>query len=402
MFVKQSPALNGAGSITNSEAGSIPMKSVTSTPHAASTRNVTKETLNSLTIGSGRNGTTLKKAKPKQYYAVVTFINGIYHSVEDWQRITAQLESTFKCPVRPFYNPSSGWWMKDISKAGFDLVLRPNDLILAKDLADHFRAAFEDLKPNGRILHLAHSGGAILSYLAAKHHLSRAEAARIDVCTFGGGKSITQKYFKGHVRNYYSRNDPLTIVDKRANKLLKRSGTASWAEVQESKHNTTFVYLEPLENHPITDHSMEGRTYKVALELEAEALARRVQVLQQELAREEEFVRLVRKRMANVTGMHHFWDRVLPERLTSSGRKIRKGFAQQTRLRGFFSGKYRTYDAGIMTNGTSDVLDEEQIMRRGQLMPMATAGNTEQPSDPLVIFDKNCAASDFILFVDSR
>ena len=42
---------------------------------------------------------------------IITFINGIYHSEEDWRRIAQQIEDTFEIPVLPLYNPSTGWWI---------------------------------------------------------------------------------------------------------------------------------------------------------------------------------------------------------------------------------------------------------------------------------------------------
>lgn len=158
--------------------------------------------------------------------------------------------------------------MSDATKAGLELALKRNDVATAKLLTEHLRAVLRDLGPRGRVLHLAHSGGAILTYLAAKHHLTAEEKGRIDVATFGGGKSITRKYFRGRTVNYYSRNDPLLLLDQRAARLSKLalSGTL-FAEVKDIKHNTTFVYLSPLGNNPLIDHSMGGPTYQVCLPL---------------------------------------------------------------------------------------------------------------------------------------
>jgi hypothetical protein len=69
----------------------------------------------------------------------------------------------------------------------------------------------------GRILHIAHSGGAIITYLAAKYHLSSEERSKIDVVTLGAGRSLTRKYFSGKVINYYTRNDPCLLIDQRGN-----------------------------------------------------------------------------------------------------------------------------------------------------------------------------------------
>ena len=38
----------------------------------------------------------------------ISFVNGIFHSEDEWRRITEDLEATFGLEVRPFYNPSSG------------------------------------------------------------------------------------------------------------------------------------------------------------------------------------------------------------------------------------------------------------------------------------------------------
>lgn len=305
----------------------------------------------------------------------VTFINGIYHTKEDWQRITRQLQLTFRVDVKPFYNPSSGWWVKDISKAGFDLVLRPNDLFLAKGLADHFRDVLRQLDPAlGRIFHIAHSGGAILTYLAAKHHLSRAESNRIDICTFGGGKSITHKYFKGRIRNYYSRNDPLTLVDRRASTLLRQNINGTMVEVQDPKHNTTFVFMEPLDGNPIEDHSMEGLTYKLALEYEAEELWIRAKELQILFVKEHQVVRRLRKISANVTGIHHFFDLMIPSTVQATGRSVRKGFATATGMRGFFSRKYsqEQQNAGMLDEGgildAADQRSEQLLLTNNEVI----------------------------------
>lgn len=294
------------------------------------------------------NSSLAQHRKGQRPFILVTFVNGIYHSVSDWTRISNNLENIFRCEVRPYYNPTSGWWVKDISRAGFDLVLRPNDLILAKGLADHLRFALDDLHPNGRLLHLAHSGGAILTYLAAKHHLTYQEIARIDVATLGAGKSVTRKYFKGWVRNYYSRNDPLTIVDSRANKLLKRSGSAPIQEIRDFKHNTSFVFIDPLEDNPISDHSMECRTYAIALHLEAQAMKQRMQDILRQQAREIEWSRKLRKQAANITGLHHFWDRYLPNKVSRASRKVRNSVARLWLLRGLYSTSYSNVQSAIV------------------------------------------------------
>jgi hypothetical protein len=160
----------------------------------------------------------------------ISYVNGIYHSKNDWERISEQLRVMFQGEVRPFYNPSSGWWLTDATKAGYHFVVK--DLRAAESLANHLRSILEENAPNGRVLHIAHSAGSILTYLAAKHFLNFQEKNRIDVACFGGGKSITRKYFNGRVRNYYCRNDPCIFFDAKASSLAKQSGNASFAELK--------------------------------------------------------------------------------------------------------------------------------------------------------------------------
>eukprot|EP01039_Chlorochromonas_danica_P000203 gene203-217_t len=299
--------------------------------------------------------TTGKKA------VIITFVNGIYHSEEDWRNITDDIRQLFSAEVRPFYNPSSGWWVKDFTRAGFDLVLRPTDLALSKQLAEHLRQTLQDLEPGGRILHIAHSGGAILTYLAAKHHLTSYETSRIDIITLGGGKSITNKYFMGRVFNYYARNDPLALIDQRANALMRRTQNETYDEIRDKKHNTTFVFLAPQANNPIWDHSMMGPTYRYAMMLEAKAMKdrlRRFFALQQ---RDRDLVRLARKRVAKMTGMHHFWDWQVYGTSSSLLRRMRKSAAQWTRRHGYFSGKYAEQQ------NNSVMFDEGALFGNGEM-----------------------------------
>lgn len=239
----------------------------------------------------------------------ITFINGIFHSEEDWRMISDNISMIFGIVVKPFYNPSSGSWINDASKASLARLLKPNDIPTAKALAEHLRSTLMTLGPNGRILHLAHSGGAILTYLAAKYHLTEEEREKIDIVTFGGGRSITRKYFRGRIVNYYSENDLVSLVDVRAAGLKKSLlGNVSWTEIRDKKHNTSFVFMKALANDVLLDHSMNGPTYKQALLREAEELKKRLKALISIENKNKDIVRLTRKKLANITGIHHFWD----------------------------------------------------------------------------------------------
>eukprot|EP01041_Mallomonas_annulata_P001992 gene1992-3874_t len=284
----------------------------------------------------------ITKSNPRQ--TVISFVNGIYHTVSDCQLIKNRLEQIFAEEVRAFYNPSTGNWISDASRAGFELVRRPDDLNIAQALALHLRQALKDVGSDGRVLHIAHSGGAIITYLAAKHHLTPEETARIDVVTFGGGRSITRKYFPGRLINYYSRNDPLLFVDHRAAWLSKISNNNnynntntnnSYNEVKDPKHNTSFIFLDALSGNPIIDHSMEGPTYQWGLEIEAQEYRKRIKEYSTFFAIQKFHIRLARKSIAQFTGLHHFWDDI--PSFSSMIRITRKKSASITNLHRFFS-----------------------------------------------------------------
>ena len=311
-------------SFVSIQTATLPMTTNASRPAAVATG-----------LPSGMSSATVLTYSPLR----VSFVNGIHHSESEWRNLTLSLSEVFGDQVRAFYNPSSGWWVKDAAKAGYELVRRPNDLGLAKKLAEHLRSVLKEVGPSGRVLHLAHSGGAILTYLAAKYHLTSQETDRIDLATFGGGRSITRKYFKGRIVNYYSRNDPLTLVDGRAGALMKFAKNSTYCEVRDRKHNTTFIYLQGLAGDPLRDHSMFGPTYVMALRLEAANFRHRLSLMTTAIATAEaNWVRKMRKSTARVTGLRHFWGNSAAN-VQSTIRDVRKKAAKTTKRRGFFSGK---------------------------------------------------------------
>ncbi|CAM9724943.1 unnamed protein product, partial [Scytosiphon promiscuus] len=284
-----------------------------------------------------RHSSTDGRRWPANDGVVITYINGIFHSVPDWESITHQLQTIFGHEVRPFYNPSSGWWITDASKAGYHLLRKPANDTIAHALGEHLAQAVEDVG-RGRVLHIAHSGGALITYLAAQHHLTKRQRDKIDVLTFGGARSITRKYFSGRVVNYYARNDPLVKLDRRAAELMKLTNNTKFQEVNE-KHNTTFVFLEGRAKQFVLDHSLEGPTYQHALRKEARAFRRAhfgpLSPLSWDY--DQSVFRLARKKMAQLSGLHHFFN-TDPLGL----RLLRKGIARLTGLHGFFSGKSKS------------------------------------------------------------
>ncbi|CAM9488264.1 unnamed protein product, partial [Laminaria digitata] len=108
------------------------------------------------------------------------------------------------------------------------------------------------------------------------------------------------------------------------------------------KHNTTFVFLEGRARQFVLDHSLEGPTYQHALRKEAKAFRRAHFGPLSPLSWDYEFslLRLVRKKAADLSGLHDFFS---TERF--GVRSLRKVVARLTGFHGFFSGKKPT--AGV-------------------------------------------------------
>jgi hypothetical protein len=116
----------------------------------------------------------------------------------------------FPPKVRPYYNPSLGWWLKDLALVSYMYISTPTKDPVVTGLADHLNQVghtgndhhhqyyyhlhhhhrhcccwvssnhhhpfcalqvLQEVGPTGRVVHLAHSGGALLTYLVAKYHL---------------------------------------------------------------------------------------------------------------------------------------------------------------------------------------------------------------------------------------
>jgi hypothetical protein len=81
---------------------------------------------------------------------VISFVNGIYHTHSECSSIADKLETIFAEEVRVFYNPSTGNWLSDAYRAGFELLYKPDDLLVAKSLALHLRKALKDVGTDGK------------------------------------------------------------------------------------------------------------------------------------------------------------------------------------------------------------------------------------------------------------
>lgn len=131
------------------------------------------------------------------------YLEVVRDTEEDFRETSRQLEDRLGAKDYGFYLPSSGSWSRDFSQAMVASYSKSKDIDIAQKLADHLKSLLSEVGPQGRVLYIAHSAGAIMTYLAAKYHLTSEKKRRIDAITFGGGRSIARKYFPGRTVNHY-------------------------------------------------------------------------------------------------------------------------------------------------------------------------------------------------------
>jgi hypothetical protein len=160
-----------------------------------------------------------------------------------------------------FHNPTAmtneddvAGYYRDLTQAGTQKLGRITEEV--DGLSRHLRDAVAAVGKNGRVIHIAHSQGALVTSLAAKQ-LTPMEMNQIEVLAFGGAAAIRSTPETPFLRciNYYALNDPLLFVVPTAEQAL-RSGLVSDEE---------FCFLAPRDGDPITDHHLLGPTYAQAL-----------------------------------------------------------------------------------------------------------------------------------------
>jgi len=67
---------------------------------------------------SDKNSSSITNSSSNSLYMVISFVNGIYHSEDEVNELSEYIKQQFQGEVRPFYNPSSGSWVRDATKAG--------------------------------------------------------------------------------------------------------------------------------------------------------------------------------------------------------------------------------------------------------------------------------------------
>lgn len=108
-----------------------------------------------LQLKDGNDTITKNYSSTNPCRTVISFVNGIYHTQSECESIANKLEAIFAEEVRVFYNPSTGNWLSDAYRAGYELLYKPDDLLIAKSLALHLRKALKDVGTDGELLILS-------------------------------------------------------------------------------------------------------------------------------------------------------------------------------------------------------------------------------------------------------
>jgi len=204
----------------------------------------------------------------------LTWVNGIGHNLDHMQEGEEFISKFFGNKKVIFCHNPTGMahdddmmgYLGDLTQAGTQKLGRIT--VEVDSLVKHLKEAIRAVGKKGRVIHIAHSQGALITALAAKQ-LSPLEMNQIEVISFGGAAALrktAQTPFQRCI-NYYSVNDPLLFVVPSAAQAL-RSGFVGDEE---------FCFLAPRLGDPIADHNLLGPTYAQALQWEGARFQQRYQ-----------------------------------------------------------------------------------------------------------------------------
>ena len=195
----------------------------------------------------------------------LTWVNGIAHLPEHMIDPTFIISTAFgNVNVDYCHNPSSMssesdylGFMKDMTQASTNQLGRITPEVDL--LVEHLRDALKQVGKSGRIIHISHSQGSVITWLAAKK-LRPEECKRIEVISFGGAATIcTSEFPFARCINYYAVNDPILNVVPSAVKALKSGFSFGGGLEQE------IIFLSSRTGDPVTDHGLLNPTYLEAL-----------------------------------------------------------------------------------------------------------------------------------------
>lgn len=221
----------------------------------------------------------------------LTWVNGIGHNLEHMDLPTSVIQDLFGGTEPEFcHNPTAMTseedymgYLGDLTQAGAQKLGRITAEV--NSLVRHLKAALGRVGKNGRIVHIAHSQGALITSLAARQ-LNATEMSRIEVIAFGGAAALRRCAATPFARcvNYYSVNDPLLALVPSAERAL-RSGFLGVCSRGLPSDEPEFVFLTPRGGDPVLDHGLLGPTYLQALQWEGRRFQRLYQPISHRAAR---------------------------------------------------------------------------------------------------------------------
>lgn len=204
----------------------------------------------------------------------MTWVNGIAHNLDHMEEGKDIISKFFGGkPIIFCHNPTAmahdddmRGYLSDLTQAGQQKLGHITAEV--ETLVKHLKDSVAAVGKHGCVVHIAHSQGALITYLAAKK-LSELEMKQIEILAFGGAAALRktpQTPFKRCI-NYYSVNDPLLMVVPSAVQAL-RSGLVV------GDGDDEFCFLAPRIGDPILDHNLWGPTYRQALQWEGDRFLR--------------------------------------------------------------------------------------------------------------------------------
>ncbi|KAL9188151.1 hypothetical protein ACHAXT_006529 [Thalassiosira profunda] len=195
----------------------------------------------------------------------LTWVNGIAHLPRHMDDPTLVISAAFgSVDVDYCHNPTSMTSESDylgFVKDGIQAGAHQRGKITPEVdmLVEHLRDALAQVGKYGRVIHIAHSQGSVITWLAAKR-LRKEECKQIEIISFGGAATIcTSEFPFARCINYYAVNDPILNVVPSAVKAL-RSGFSFGSGLQ-----SEIVFLASRTGDPVTDHGLLNPTYLEAL-----------------------------------------------------------------------------------------------------------------------------------------
>jgi hypothetical protein len=197
----------------------------------------------------------------------LTWVNGIAHMPEHMVDPTYVISSAFgNVDVDYCHNPSSmtsesdylGFVKDGIQASGHQMGRITPEV---DNLVTHLRSALAEVGKHGRVIHIAHSQGSVITWLAARRLTDR-ECERIEVISFGGAATIcTSEFPFARCINYYAVTDPILNVVPSAVRALKSGFSFGRIGSKEQE----IVFLSSRTGDPVTDHGLLNPTYLGAL-----------------------------------------------------------------------------------------------------------------------------------------